>query len=174
MRPFAIALSSYRDLVAKRVTREKHSVRAKLGAEAGDRACFRQELRGVWARKLWRPMRREDFAAARCTGERLMAKLGLHGVIRGKLSICQHLLPEDLAEVSIEPSSGSGGDSYDNALAETTNGLYKAEIIKRRGPWRSFEAVEFATLTWVDWFNNRRLQEPGRSSSRWRSRCQSR
>ena len=49
---------------------------------------------------------------------------------------------------------------YDNALAETVNGLYKAEVIHRRGPWRSFEAVELATLEWVDWFNNRRLLEP--------------
>ena len=55
---------------------------------------------------------------------------------------------------------GSVGDSYDNALAETINGLCKAEIIHRRGPWRSLEAVEFATLEWVDWFNNRRLLEP--------------
>ena len=67
---------------------------------------------------------------------------------------------ERLAEAGIEPSVGSVGDSYDNALAETINGLYKAEVIHRRGPWRSFEAVEFATLTWVDWFNNRRLLEP--------------
>jgi putative transposase len=52
------------------------------------------------------------------------------------------------------------GDSYDNALAETINGLYKAEVIHRRGSWRSFEAVEFATLEWVDWFNRRRLLEP--------------
>ena len=62
-----------------------------------------------------------------------------------------------LAEAGIEPSVGSVGDSYDNALAETINGLYKAELIHRREPWRSFEAVEFATLEWVDWFNNRRL-----------------
>ena len=55
---------------------------------------------------------------------------------------------------------GVFGDSYDNALAETINGLYKAEVIHRRGPWRSFEAVEFATLEWVDWFNHRRLLEP--------------
>ena len=54
----------------------------------------------------------------------------------------------------------SVGDSYDNALAETINGLYKAEMIHRRGPWRSMEAVEFATLEWVDWFNHRRLLEP--------------
>ncbi len=67
---------------------------------------------------------------------------------------------ERLAEAGIEPSAGSVGDSYDNALAETINGLYKAEVIHRRGPWRSFEAVEFATLEWVDWFNNRRLLEP--------------
>ena len=67
---------------------------------------------------------------------------------------------ERLAEAGVEPSVGSVGDSYDNALAETINGLYKAEVIHRRGPWRSFEAVEFATLAWVDWFNNRRLLEP--------------
>jgi len=67
---------------------------------------------------------------------------------------------ERLAEAGIEPSVGSVGDSYDNALAETINGLYKAEVIHRRGPWRTFEAVEFATLEWVDWFNNRRLLEP--------------
>jgi transposase InsO family protein len=56
--------------------------------------------------------------------------------------------------------TGSVGDSYDSALADTINGLYKAEVIHRRGPWRSFEAVEFAMLEWVDWFNNRRLLEP--------------
>ena len=67
---------------------------------------------------------------------------------------------ERLAETGIKPSVGSVGDSYDNALAETINGLYKAEVIHRRGPWRSFEAVEFATLEWVDWFNHRRLLEP--------------
>jgi len=86
---------------------------------------------------------------------------------------------ERLAEAGIEPSVGSVGDSYDNALAETINGLFKAEVIHRRGPWRSLEAVEFATLEWAkpakkvptmrsiggrqaegDWFNNRRLLEP--------------
>jgi len=67
---------------------------------------------------------------------------------------------ERLAEAGIEPSVGSVGDSYDNALAETINGLYKAEVIHRRGPWRSFDAVEYATLEWVDWFNTRRLLEP--------------
>ena len=67
---------------------------------------------------------------------------------------------ERLAEAGIEPSVGSVGDSYDNALAETINGLFKAEVIHRRSPWRSFDAVEYATLEWVDWFNNRRLLEP--------------
>jgi len=67
---------------------------------------------------------------------------------------------ERLAEAGLVPSVGSVGDSYDNALAETINGLYKAEVIWRRGPWRSFESVEYATLEWVDWFNHRRLLEP--------------
>ena len=67
---------------------------------------------------------------------------------------------ERLADAGIEPSVGSVGDSYDNALAETINGLFKAEVTHRRGPWRSFEDVEYATLEWVDWFNNRRLLEP--------------
>ena len=67
---------------------------------------------------------------------------------------------ERLAEADVEPSVGSVGDSYDNALAETINGLCKAEVIHHRGPWRSLEAVEFATLEWVDWFNDRRLPEP--------------
>ena len=67
---------------------------------------------------------------------------------------------ERLAEAGIEPSVGSVGDSYDNALAETINGLYKAEVIHRQGPWRSFEQVELATLKWVHWFNHKRLLEP--------------
>ncbi len=67
---------------------------------------------------------------------------------------------ERLAEAGVESSVGSVGDSYDNALAETINGLYKAEVVHRRAPRRSFEAVEFATLEWVDGFNNRRLLAP--------------
>jgi putative transposase len=67
---------------------------------------------------------------------------------------------ERLAEAGIEPSVGSRGDSYDNALAETINGLYKAELIHRRGPWKAREAVELATLQWVHWFNHIRLLEP--------------
>lgn len=67
---------------------------------------------------------------------------------------------ERLAEAGIDPSVGSVGDSYDNALAETVIGLFKTEVIHRRGPWRNLDDVEFATLEWVDWFNNRRLLEP--------------
>ena len=67
---------------------------------------------------------------------------------------------ERLAEAGIEPSVGSQGDSYDNALAETINGLYKAELIHRRAPWKTRESVELATLEWVSWFNNYRLMEP--------------
>ncbi|BDB30208.1 transposase (plasmid) [Cupriavidus sp. P-10] len=66
---------------------------------------------------------------------------------------------ERLSEAGIEPSVGSRGDSYDNALAETINGLYKAELIHKRGPWKTREAVELATLEWVAWFNNHRLME---------------
>ena len=67
---------------------------------------------------------------------------------------------ERLAEAGIEPSVGSKGDSYDNALAETINGLYKAEMIHRRAPWKTKESVELATLQWVSWFNHHRLLEP--------------
>ena len=74
-------------------------------------------------------------------------------VLRPPLESAQYVsikYTERLAEAGLEPSVGSVGDSYDNALAETINGLYKAEVIHRRGPWRSMEAVEYATLEWVD------------------------
>ena len=67
---------------------------------------------------------------------------------------------ERLVEAGIAPSVGSVGDSYDNALAESVIGLYKTEVIRRQGPWRSLETVEFKTFEWVDWFNTRRLLEP--------------
>lgn len=96
----------------------------------------------------------EQALHARVTTDRLV-----HHSDRGVqyLSICY---TERLAEAGIESSVGSIGDSYDNALAETVNGLYKTEVIRRQGPWRNLEEVEFATLEWVDWFNNRRLLEP--------------
>jgi transposase InsO family protein len=67
---------------------------------------------------------------------------------------------ERLADAGIAPSVGTVGDSYDNALAESVIGLFKTEVIRRQGPWRHIEAVEFATLAWVDWFNNRHLLAP--------------
>lgn len=70
------------------------------------------------------------------------------------------LYTERLAEAGIAPSVGSTGDSYDNALAESVIGLYKTEVIRQRGPWRSFDNVEYATLEWVAWFNQQRLMEP--------------
>jgi putative transposase len=210
------------------------------------------------ADKVWRQLRREGTAVARCTVERLMRRRGLRGVMRGKVlrttisdskaacpldkvnrqfkadrpnqlwvsdftyvstwqgwlyvafvidvfarrivgwrvsssmhtdfvldaleqalyarqperdnSLVHHSdrgsqyvsirYSERLAEAGVEPSVGSKGDSYDNALAETINGLYKAELIHRRAPWKTKEAVELATLQWVAWFNNHRLLEP--------------
>jgi putative transposase len=255
-----IALSTYHAHIAQRIDPSKRSARAQrdetLKIEV--RRVFEENFRVYGARKVWRQLRREGFTIARCTVERLMASLGLQGVIRGKpvrttisdksvacpldhvnrqfqasrpnalwvsdftyvatwtgfvyvafvidayarrivgwrvsrtahagfvLDALEQALhdrrpvhrgglvhhsdrgsqyvsikyTERLAEAGVEPSVGSVGDSYDNALAETINGLYKAEVIHRRGPWRSFEAVEFATLEWVDWFNNRRLLEP--------------
>ena len=84
-------------------------------------------------------------------------------MLRRPLESTQYLsirYTERLAEAGIEPSVGSVGDSYDNALAETIIGLYKTEVTRRCGPWRNLEEVEFATLEWVDWFNNRRLFGP--------------
>ena len=81
-------------------------------------------------------------------------------VLRRPVEFTQYLsfrYTDRLADAGIDPSVGSVGDSYDNALAESVIGLYKTEVIRRRGPWRHLEAVEFATLDWVDWFNNRRL-----------------
>ena len=117
------------------------------GSSAGGSAARRTQA------SCWTPWSRRSTIAARPGG-------GLvHHSDRGVQYVSINYT-ERLAEAGIEPSVGSVGDSYDNALAETINGLYKAEVIHRRGPWRSFEAVEFATLEWVDWFNNRRLLEP--------------
>ena len=255
-----IAPSTYHAQAAKRRDPTKLSARAQR-----DRALkpeiarvFAENFEVYGARKVWRQMLREGYGVARCTVERLMADLGLQGVIRGKpvrttvpdkaapcpldhvnrqfhapapnrlwlsdftyvstwsgfvyvafiidayarrivgwrvsrtahagfvLDALEQALharrpahktglvhhsdrgsqyvsiryTERLAEAGIEPSVGSVGDSYDHALAESINGLYKAEVIHRRGPWPNFEAVEFATLTWVNWFNHRRLLEP--------------
>ncbi|WAT16074.1 IS3 family transposase [Xanthomonas fragariae] len=222
--------------------------------------ALRPQIRRVWeqnrqvygVRKVWRQLKREGYQVARCTVERLMGELGLHGVVRGKvvkttvgdkrpcpldkvnrqfhapspnrlwvsdftyvstwagfvyvafvidvyarrivgwkvsptaqtdlvLDALEQALharrptegglihhsdrgvqyvsiryTERLADAGIEPSVGSVGDSYDNALAETINGLYKAEVIHRRA-WRNRQDVELATLDWVDWYNQKRL-----------------
>jgi transposase InsO family protein len=213
---------------------------------------------GVYgARKVWRQLGREGVAVARCTVERLMRRMGLRAVVRGKevrTTVADKAAPcptdkvnrlfrapqpnvlwvsdftyvatwqgfvyaafvidvfarrivgwrvlraahagfvldaleqalhdrrpargslthhsdkgsqyvsirytERLLEAGIEPSVGSVGDSYDNALAETVIGLFKTEVIRRCGPWRSLEAVEYAALEWADWYNNRRLLGP--------------
>jgi putative transposase len=93
----------------------------------------------------------------------LWARSGARGVIHHSDRGSQYLsirYTERLKEAGVEPSVGSVGDSYDNALAESVIGLYKTEVIDRRGPWRKLDDVEYATLDWVDWFNNRRLLEP--------------
>jgi len=93
----------------------------------------------------------------------LWSRTKTEGLIHHSDRGCQYLsirYTEKLSGVGIEASVGSVGDSYDNALAETINGLYKTEIIRRQGPWKTIDEVEYATLDWVDWFNNRRILEP--------------
>jgi putative transposase len=90
----------------------------------------------------------------------LWSRSGATGVVHHSDRGSQYLsirYSERLTEAGVEPSVGSVGDSYDNALAESIIGLYKTEVIHRRGPWRQLDEVEYATLDWVDWFNNRRL-----------------
>ena len=255
-----IAPSTYYERAARRADP------ARLPARAQRDVRLQAEVRRVWeanfrvygVRKVWRQLRREGIAIARCTTARLMKQMGLCGATRGKTvktTISNKAAPcprdkvnrqfqaprpnalwlsdftyvatwqgfvyaafvidvfarrivgwrvsrsaetsfvldaleqalydrrpfqgkglvhhsdrgsqyvsirytERLAAAGIEPSVGSVGDSYDNALAETVIGLFKTEVIRRSGPWRNLEAVEFATLEWVDWFNHRRLLEP--------------
>ena len=93
----------------------------------------------------------------------LWSRAGTEGLVHHSDRGVQYLsirYTERLAQAGAESSVGSVGDSYDNALAETIIGLFKTEVIRRRGPWRTIDAVEYATLEWVDWFNHRRLLEP--------------
>ena len=255
-----IAPSAYRRHAARVRDRALCSPRALRDAALMPKVerVWNANLQDYGADKVWKQMHREGEAVARCTVERLMRRLGLRGVKRGKVvrtTISDNKTPrpldkvnrqfkadrpnqlwvsdftyvstwqgwlyvafvvdvfarrivgwrvsssmttdfvldaleqalyarqperdsslvhhsdrgsqyvsirysERLAEAGVEPSVGSKGDSYDNALAETINGLYKAEMIHRRGPWKTKEAVELATLEWVSWFNNHRLLEP--------------
>ena len=255
-----IAPSCYRRHAAQQRNPQLRCARAKHDDVliAHIQRVWHANMQVYGADKVWMQMNREGVAVARCTVERLMRRLGLRGVIRGKVvrtTISDVKAPcpldrvnrvfkadrpnqlwvsdftyvstwqgwlyvafvidvyarrivgwrvsssmrtdfvldaleqalydrqpersddlvhhsdrgsqyvsirytERLAEAGIEPSVGSRGDSYDNALAETINGLYKAELIHRRAPWKTKEAVELATLEWVSWFNHHRLLEP--------------
>ncbi len=93
----------------------------------------------------------------------LWSRHGTKGVVHHSDRGSQYLsirYSERLEQDGVEPSVGSVGDSYDNALAESIIGLYKTEVIRHRAPWRTIDTVEYATLEWVDWFNHRRLLEP--------------
>ena len=253
-----IAPSTYYEYKAREADPERLPARHRrdTAMEIEIRRAWEENFRVYGARKVWKQLNREQIRIARCTTERLMQKLGIQGVKRGKgyqttipddlaarpadlvnrnftatrpnqlwvaditfvatwrgvvyvafvIDVfsrcivgwrvwnslktdlvldaleqalftrtgtkglvhhsdrgCQYLsirYTERLAEAGIESSVGSVGDSYDNALAETINGLFKAEVIWPRGPWKNLDAVEYATLEWVDWFNNRRLLEP--------------
>ncbi len=165
-----MAPSGYRAHMAKLRDPTKRSVRRKRDEDLLPQISqvWNDNLRVYGPRKVWRQLRRQQVCVARCTVERLMRRLGLRGVVRGKpvrTTIADPKAPCPLDKVNrqfkaIESSVGSTGDSYDNALAETINGLYKAEVIHRRTSWKSREEVELATLTWVAWFNNVRLLEP--------------
>ena len=255
-----VAPSAYRRHAARQRNPELRSERAKRDdlLMSHINRVWEANLKVYGADKVWKQMNREAIPVARCTVERLMARLGLQGARRGKTVrtttpdrsvLCpldrvnrqfvahrpnqlwvsdftyvstwqgwlyvafvvdvfaRHIVgwrvsrtmttdfvldaleqalyarqpggserlvhhsdrgsqyvsiryTERLAEAGIDPSVGSKGDSYDNALAETINGLYKAELIHRRGPWKSRESVELATLEWVSWFNHQRLMGP--------------
>ncbi|OVZ66269.1 IS3 family transposase [Pigmentiphaga sp. NML030171] len=250
-----VAPSAYRRHAARQLRPELRSARSRRdeGLMAEIRRVWQANMQVYGARKVWHQLQREGIAAARCTVERLMRRLGLQGVRRGKRvrttiadssqacpldrvnrhfhadrpnqlwvsdftyvstwqgwlyvafvidvfarrivgwrvsntmstdfvldaleqalydrrpadSLIHHSdrgsqyvsirYTERLGKAAIEPSVGSRGDSYDNALAETINGLYKAELIHRRAPWKTRAAVELATLEWVAWYNHQRL-----------------
>jgi putative transposase len=123
------------DVFARRIVgwRVSHSLRSDLALDALEQALYDRQLDGT-ERLIHHSDRGVQYLSIRCA--------------------------ERLAEAGIEPSVGSTGDSYDNALAESVIGLYKTEEIYRRGPWKGVEDVEFATLEWVAWYNTRRLLEP--------------
>jgi transposase InsO family protein len=253
-----IAPSTYYEQKSRQADPSRLPPRVRRDAELSDsiRRVWEENFRAYGARKVWRQLRREGTAVARCTVERLMRRDELWGVVRGRkkrttipadaaqcpldrvqrqfvasrpnelwiadftyvatwtgfvyvafvidvfarcivgwrvsrsmqtdlvLDALEQALharqvgeglihhsdrgvqylsirySERLKDAGVDASVGSTGDSYDNAMAETIIGLFKTEVIDARGPWRSLDAVEYATLEWVDWFNNRRLLEP--------------
>lgn len=258
-RQLPIAPSTYYEVKARQADPSRLPARAKRDAQLLPEVqrVYDENFRVYGARKVWRQLNRESWDVARCTVERLMARLGLSGAVRGgkkyrttipdaaatrpadlvnrqfqaerpnqlwvadftyvatwagvvyvafvidvyarrivgwrvSRSMTAELVldaleqslwargeadglihhsdrgsqylairyTERLSEAGIQCSVGSTGDSYDNALAETIIGLFKTEVIHARGPWKSIEPVEYATLEWVDWFNHRRLLEP--------------
>jgi transposase InsO family protein len=141
--PTAAAASSLNSPAAIHAQNAARSSRRATGGLPGDRSAFRVD----------RAERRVPVVIA----------ASIARVLRRPVESAQYLsirYTERLGEAGIAPSVGSVGDSYDNALAETVIGPFTTEIIRRLGPWRSLEAVELATLEWVDWFNHRRLHEP--------------
>lgn len=165
-----IAPSTYHAHAARRSDSARQSPRVRRDATLMPKISrmLAENFRVDGVRKVWRQLLREGHAVAGFVLDAL--EQALHDrrpIHRGGLE--QHSdrgsqflsieYTERLAEASVAPSVASVRDSYDNALAETINGLYKAEVIHRCAPWRPFEAVKFATLEWVDWFNNRRLLE---------------
>ncbi|WP_071996651.1 IS3 family transposase, partial [Escherichia coli] len=168
-----IAPSTYYHCQQQRHHPDKRSARAQhddwLKREIQRVYDENHQVYGV--RKVLRQLLREGIRVARCTVARLMAVMGLAGVLRGKWArrpsgTIHHsdkgsqyvslAYTERLKEAGLLASTGSTGASYDNAMAESINGLYKAEVIHRKS-WKTRAEVELATLTWVDWYNNRRL-----------------
>jgi len=180
-RMLPIAPSIYHEHVARRGDPSRMPARAKRDAELRREVqrVFEENLRVYGVRKMWHQLRREGFQVARCTVARLMRDMGLAGVIRGKpvrTTVSDKAAPCPLDHVNRQFRAPAPNMLWvsDFTYVSTWSGfVYVAfvidvfarrivgwRVIHRRGPWRSLEAVEFATLEWVDWFNNRRLLEP--------------
>ena len=167
-RELAIAPSSYHEHAARLADPGRRPARARRDDEmqAQIKRVHDASFGLYGTRKVWHQLRREGVVIAKCTVERLIhaRRPGpddglIHHSDRGVQYLAMNYT-QRLAEANLVPSVGSVGDSYDNALAETINGLYKAEVIWRQRSWPSASAVEIATLRWVDWFNHHRLFGP--------------
>ena len=159
----SIVPSTYYAHHAQRRDPQRRSQRAKRDA------ALTLEIERAWganfkvygARKVWLQLNREAIPVARCTVARLMKAMGIQGVRRGRRTVTT--LPDEAMERPRDAVNRHFKARRPNALcalAETVIGLFKTEVIRQQGPWKNVEEVEFATLTWVDWFNNRRLLKP--------------